>query len=132
MLPPAPQPSLPDADALRPNPSSIASPRPSREPPPWPGLQAAAVGAYTCLWAALLSCTAQWTCSANLLELPLGGTDHTDGDPPPFFNLLAEARGDDPPTPTASLEDRGSDDVSNGVEKVSQEKKLFHISQPLL
>ena len=68
-----------------------------------PGLQAAAVGAYTRRWAALLSCTAQRAFSASLLELPLGATDHTDGDPPPFFDLLAEARGDDPPTPAASL-----------------------------
>ena len=64
------------------------------------GLQAAAVGAYTRRWAALLSCTAQRAFSASLLELPLGATDHTDGDPPPFFDLLAEARGDDPPHPS--------------------------------
>jgi hypothetical protein len=74
-----------------------------------------------------LSCTAQWACSANLLELPLGVTDHTDGDPPPFFNLLAEARGDDLPTPTASLEDRGSDDVSNGGGKGIAGKKKSSI-----
>ena len=65
-----------------------------------PGLQAAAVGAYTRRWAALLSCTAQRAFSASLLELPLGATDHTDGDPPPFFDLLAEARGDEPPHPS--------------------------------
>ena len=86
------------AGALRPSPLSTASPRPRREPPP--GLQAAAVGAYTRRWAALLSCTAQRAFSASLLELPLGATDHTDGDPPPFFDLLAEARGDDPPHPS--------------------------------
>ena len=62
--------------------------------------QIAAVGAYTRRWAALLSCTAQRAFSASLLELPLGATDHTDGDPPPFFDLLGEARGDDPPHPS--------------------------------
>jgi hypothetical protein len=40
----------------------------------------------------------------------LGATDHTDGDPPRFGNLLAEARGDDPP-------------LTNGGEKGVAEKK---------
>ena len=63
-------------------------------------LRAAAVGAYTRRWAALLSCAASHAFAASLLELPLGAADHTDGDPPPLPDLLAEARDDTPPLPS--------------------------------
>ena len=63
-------------------------------------LRAAAVGAHTRRWAALLSCAASHAFAASLLELPLGAADHTDGDPPPLPDLLAEARDDTPPLPS--------------------------------
>ena len=86
------------AGALRPSPLSTTRRGQGASHPP--GLQAAAVGAYTRRWAALLSCTAQRAFSASLLELPLGATDHTDGDPPPFFDLLAKREETNPPTPS--------------------------------
>ena len=63
-------------------------------------LRAAAVCAYTRRWAALLSCAASHAFAASLLELPLGAADHTDGDPSPLPDLLAEARDDTPPLPS--------------------------------
>ena len=89
------------AGALRPSPLSTASPRPRRKPPPWPP-SGRGWRLHTPLGSSF-ELHAQRAFSASLLELPLGATDHTDGDPPPFFDLLAEARGDDPPTPAASL-----------------------------
>ena len=89
-----------------------------------PGLQAAAVGAYTRRWAALLSCTAQRAFSASLLELPLGATDHTDGDPPPFFRSPRRSARRRPPPPQPPPSKTGDLTMwPMAVKKASQKKK---------
>ena len=57
-------------------------------------LRPAACRASIHRWTGMLA--AQRAYAMSLLELPLAGVEHGDGDPPPWGDLLADARGVEP------------------------------------
>ena len=58
--------------------------------PPW--LKVSATQGFIHRWSGLAAVAAQCALATSLLELPTGGEVHMDGDAPPIYDVLADAR----------------------------------------